>query len=140
MAFYCRLTVAVYYYSRSLFDMSYFYFSVYHWVDVNIRMRMLGLSRATEVQRLNEEMAVELGAEMLGEFVIFSIAASTIYFEYQRSAVKEKLKEEEKQREVLELQQAVTELGIVTEVQTAEIRQLQRTLFDLDERTKKLKR
>lgn len=101
---------------------------------------MLGLSRATEVQRLNEEMAVELGAEMLGEFVIFSIAASTIYFEYQRSAVKEKLKEEEKQREVLELQQAVTELGIVTEVQAAEIRQLQRTLFDLDERTKKLKR
>lgn len=140
MAFYCRLTVAVYYYSRSLFDMSYFYFSVYHWVDVNIRMRMLGLSRATEVQRLNEEMAVELGAEMLGEFVIFSIAASTIYFEYQRSAVKEKLKEEEKQREVLELQQAVAELGIVTEVQAAEIRQLQRTLFDLDERTKKLKR
>jgi len=39
---------------------------IYHWYDVNLRMRMLGIE-TKNVAKMNEEAAVTLGAEMLGE-------------------------------------------------------------------------
>ena len=39
---------------------------LYHWYDVNLRMKMLGV-QTTKVAKMNEEAAVALGAEILGE-------------------------------------------------------------------------
>lgn len=82
-----------------------YFYAVYHWMEVNVRMRMLGLGKAQSVERLSEEMAIELGAEMLGEFVIFSMAAVTVVLEYKRSSKKEALKEEKQKHDFLMLQQ-----------------------------------
>ena len=38
----------------------------YHWYDVNLRMRMLGIE-TKNVAKMNEEAAVILGADILGE-------------------------------------------------------------------------
>ncbi len=38
----------------------------YHWYDVNLRMRMLGIE-TKKVAKMNEEAAVTLGADILGE-------------------------------------------------------------------------
>ena len=38
----------------------------YHWYDVNLRMRMLGIE-TKKVAKMNEEAAVALGADILGE-------------------------------------------------------------------------
>ncbi|CAF4750639.1 unnamed protein product [Rotaria sp. Silwood2] len=39
---------------------------LYHWYDVNLRMRMLGIE-TKKVAKMNEEAAVILGADILGE-------------------------------------------------------------------------
>ncbi|XP_029638072.2 optic atrophy 3 protein homolog, partial [Octopus sinensis] len=105
--------------------------SVYHWAEVNVKMRVMGLGKAKDVQRLNEQMATELGAELLGEAIIFFIAAATIYVEYQRSAMKEQVKEEEKTQKVRRLEYRIQELDIVTDQQEARIRELSRIVLDI---------
>ena len=65
----------------------------------------MGMGKAQHVAKLSDEMAIELGAEMLGEFTIFSIAAITLTLEYQRSAAKEVLKEQQERQQVLNLKQ-----------------------------------
>lgn len=66
---------------------------LYHWLEVNVKMRLLNLGKPAEVPKLNETMAIELGAELLGETIIFGIAALTIVGEYIRQSLKEKDKE-----------------------------------------------
>jgi hypothetical protein len=51
---------------------------LYHWIEVNVKMKLLNLGKPREVKKLNEAMAIDLGAELLGEFVIFSVAAVTL--------------------------------------------------------------
>ncbi|CAI9724081.1 Hypothetical predicted protein [Octopus vulgaris] len=104
---------------------------LYHWAEVNVKMRVMGLGKAKDVQRLNEQMATELGAELLGEAIIFFIAAATIYVEYQRSAMKEQVKEEEKTQKVRRLEYRIQELDIVTDQQEARIRELSRIVLDI---------
>lgn len=40
--------------------------------------------RSVNVPPLNEAMAIELGANLLGEFIIFAIGAGLLIFEYSR--------------------------------------------------------
>ncbi|XP_025105182.1 putative OPA3-like protein CG13603 [Pomacea canaliculata] len=110
---------------------------IYHWMEVNVRMRMLGLGKAQSVERLSEEMAIELGAEMLGEFVIFSMAAVTVVLEYKRSSKKEALKEEKQKHDFLMLQQKLQDLDLICMVQEAQIRELQRSVDALASKSKK---
>lgn len=58
----------------------------YHWMDVNVKMRMLNLGKPREVQKLDEQAAIELGADLLGETVIFVVAAATLTAEYMRQS------------------------------------------------------
>jgi len=44
----------------------------YHWYDVNLRMRMLGIE-TKKVAKMNEEAAVTLGADILGEGMYLEI-------------------------------------------------------------------
>ena len=98
----------------------------------------MGMGKAQHVEKLNDEMAIDLGAEMLGEFVIYSVAAMTIYFEYNRSSSKEQIKEEQHRHEMISLQQKIQELGLTTERQEAQLRELERIVNDLDNRNKSL--
>ncbi|KAL8618342.1 hypothetical protein ACOMHN_047414 [Nucella lapillus] len=105
---------------------------IYHWLEVNFRMRLMGLGKAQSVEKLSDEMAIELGAEMLGEFIIFTVAAGTLLLEYQKSAKKEALKEEREKHQVLILKQKLQDLDLVTAVQEAQIRELQRSVDALE--------
>ena len=116
----------------------YLFYSVFHWFEVNVRLRLMGMGKAQHVEKLNDEMAIDLGAEMLGEFVIYSVAAMTIYFEYNRSSSKEQIKEEQHRHEMISLQQKIQELGLTTERQEAQLRELERIVNDLDSRNKSL--
>lgn len=57
---------------------------VYNWVEVKTKMWALNLGRPTNVPQLNEAMAIELGANLLGEVIIFTIGAGLLIFEYVR--------------------------------------------------------
>lgn len=47
-------------------------------------MWVLNLGKPVNVPQLNETMAIELGANLLGETIIYSIGAGLLIFEYKR--------------------------------------------------------
>lgn len=60
----------------------------------------MNLGKPSKVAKLNEQMAIELGANLLGEVLIFSIAGGLLLFEYNRQSLKEAKKEEVRQAQV----------------------------------------
>ena len=106
--------------------------AVYHRVETTVRMRLLGLEKQTAVKPLNEEMACELGAEMLGEIIIFSICGVVLYFESARQAAKEKAKEDAITYKLNDLKEKTQDLGLTVDRQDAENRQLTRLVHHLE--------
>lgn len=78
-------------------------------------------------------MAIELGSNLLGEFIIFTIGAGLLILEYQRQSRKETMKEEMAIQEKLELQSMLNELAFQAERQDTQIRELTRLLADIGE-------
>ncbi|NXD74833.1 OPA3 protein, partial [Eolophus roseicapillus] len=58
------------------------------------KMRLMGFRGAT-VKPLNEEAAAELGAELLGEAIVFGVGGLCLYLEYARQAGAARRREEE---------------------------------------------
>lgn len=56
----------------------------FHRCEVALKMLLLNLGRPVKVAPLNEPMALELGAELLGELIVFSVAAASLIFETKR--------------------------------------------------------
>ncbi|CAG5133529.1 unnamed protein product [Candidula unifasciata] len=100
----------------------------YHWCEVNVRLRILGLGQAQTVEKLSEKEAIELGGEMLGESVIFLMAVLVLTLEYARAARKEAAKEEKIKQEKKQILGKIQDLETVTEIQAAQIRELQHRL------------
>ncbi|GAB6029264.1 hypothetical protein CHUAL_005031 [Chamberlinius hualienensis] len=99
---------------------------IYHWVEVTVKMRMMNLGKPTDVPKLNEAMAIELGAELLGEGIIFLVAAACLVAEYRRSSNKEREKEERRENQIIEMNQRIEELELRLERQSTRIRGLDR--------------
>lgn len=78
-------------------------------------------------------MAIELGSNLLGEFIIFAIGAGVLLLEYQRQARKETLKEQMIHQEKLELIATLNELAFQAERQDTQIRELTRILAEIGE-------
>lgn len=70
---------------------------LYHWCEVNVKMRLLNLGKPSAVKPLKEAEAIELGAELLGETLIFSVAAGGIVFEYARQSKNSKIEQDMKE-------------------------------------------
>lgn len=112
---------------------------MYHWMEVNVKMRLLNLGKPSEVSKLNENMAIELGAELLGEAIIFCVAVFSITAEYVRSSRSEKAKVAATEERFQSLENNVEELQFIVEQQNAEIRHLNRVYFALEEKVNKVK-
>lgn len=71
----------------------------YHKMEVHLRRRLkngTNLSQIEEAVRpLDEKKAIELGANFIGEFVIFSVAGSVLTFEAIRNRENEKNRRED---------------------------------------------
>ncbi|ESO85427.1 hypothetical protein LOTGIDRAFT_154920 [Lottia gigantea] len=111
---------------------------LYHSFEVKVRLKLLGLGKANHIEKLTETMAVELGAELLGEFIIYSVAAMIIYIEYSRSGSREEAKEQAMIQKDLILERRLQEQGLLIEKLHAEVREMQRFIGDLDTRNKSL--
>lgn len=59
-------------------------FLVYNWCEVKAKMWILNLGKPVNIPVLSQEMAIELGANLLGETVIFVIGAGLLVIEYNR--------------------------------------------------------
>jgi len=103
----------------------------YHRVETTIRMKVLGIGRAKKVKQLDEEQAVQLGADMLGEIIIFTVGTAVIAAEYMRQVRKDASKEDKQNDRLSIVEGKVQELGLTIEQQSAEIRALNRTITSL---------
>jgi len=101
---------------------------VYHFYETNLKMRLLGLGKAKAVAKLNDEAAAELGAEMLGELIVFSVGVLCLTFEYQRQQNKDRSKEEYVTEKLIDLQKSVNLITIQIENQDAKIREMDREI------------
>ncbi|XP_053328669.1 optic atrophy 3 protein [Spea bombifrons] len=100
---------------------------VYHWVEMRAKMRIMGF-RGAAVKPLNEEAAAELGAELLGEAIIFVVGGGCLVAEYARQAANTRRKEEELEARLHEMEQKITSLGLLTEEVDAKVRETERKL------------
>ena len=98
-----------------------------------MRLRLLNMGKAKDVKPLDPELAVELGAEMLGELLMFSVGAGIIYLEYSRQANNAQAKEDVQNSRLRELEQEVREMLLQVETHNAEVRSLLRLLHNRDD-------
>lgn len=103
-----------------------FFLSGYHWLETKVKMRLMGLSGPDKVQPLSEQKAVDVGAELLGESLIFGIATVMLVFEYRRGQRKEETKEDLQNQKIIDLQNQVKELELTLETNSAQVRELTR--------------
>ncbi|KAK1150717.1 hypothetical protein AOXY_G33429 [Acipenser oxyrinchus oxyrinchus] len=101
---------------------------LYHWVDMRAKMRIMGF-RGTHIKPLNEEAAAELGAELLGEAIIFTVGGVCMIAEYARQSANTRHKEEELNDTLQSLQDQMTQLRLTTETLDAQLREVNRRLL-----------
>ncbi|XP_056297091.1 optic atrophy 3 protein homolog [Pseudoliparis swirei] len=101
---------------------------IYHWVEMRTKMRIMGF-RGSTIKPLNEDAAAELGAELLGEAIIFVIGGGCMLLEYSRQATNARHKEEEQNKTITSLQTQLSEVTLATETLDAQLREMKRLLL-----------
>lgn len=102
----------------------------YHWIEMRTKMRIMGF-RGSTIKPLNEEAAAELGAELLGEAIVFLIGGGCMVLEYSRQSANSRRKEEELNATITGLQTQIAELELTTETLDAQLRELHRQLVSI---------
>lgn len=102
----------------------------YHWIEMRTKMRIMGF-RGSTIKPLNEDAAAELGAELLGEAIVFLIGGGCMVLEYSRQAANSRRKEEELTETINSLQTQLGELALATETLDAQVREVNRLLLSL---------
>lgn len=103
----------------------------YNWCEIKMKMYFMNLGTAGKVTPLSETMAIELGSNLLGEGIIFVVAASLLLFEYNRQVRKEQAKEEVRLQELDDLNNNLRDLNLMNEQHSAELRRLTYLVDDL---------
>ncbi|KAK9504759.1 hypothetical protein O3M35_008950 [Rhynocoris fuscipes] len=111
----------------------------YNWCEVKMKMWLFNLGKPVDIPKLNETMAIELGANLLGESIIFSIAAGLLYMEYSRQVRKEAAKEAARKDELSTIHYTIQELYFQAERQDAQIRELMRLIGDIESKIDHIK-
>jgi len=105
----------------------------YHRWETNVRMVNLGLSKPVKgsIKPLNETLAVDLGAEMVGESMVFLIGAAVLYLEYWRQSRKAEKEQKDEENYLKCLSENITNLNIMVEKQDAQLREVNRHVLHL---------
>lgn len=99
-------------------------------------MYLMNLGKPTKVAKLNEAMAIELGANLMGEVIIFSVAGGCLVLEYSRQAAKEAKKEELRLAQIQQFTNDIESLYSTTLRQEVEIQRLEGVVEQLASRAK----
>ncbi|KAF3430846.1 hypothetical protein E2986_08842 [Frieseomelitta varia] len=97
----------------------------YHWAEVNAKIK------PTKVAKLNETMAIELGANLMGEVIIFSVAGGCLILEYNRQVAKEAKKEEARLQQIQLFTNDIKNLNQITSEQESEIQYLHEVIQEI---------
>ncbi|KAI4504699.1 hypothetical protein M0802_000249 [Mischocyttarus mexicanus] len=108
----------------------------YHWAEVKGKMYMMNLGKPTKVAKLNEAMAIELGSNLMGEVIIFSLAGGCLIFEYNRQVAKEIKKEEARAAQIQEFKDNIESLQNNSTQLRSDVDYLQDVIKELAKRAK----
>ena len=105
-------------------------------------MRLLGLQKPKKdkIQPLSENLAIEMGGEILGEIIIYTIAALTVYLEYYRQTHAKVVHELSQEDRLAALEKNIQELVISVDQQRAELLSLTRQLHSNNSNRKALQK
>ncbi|CAF0824900.1 unnamed protein product [Didymodactylos carnosus] len=81
-----------------------------------------------KVAKMNEQAAVDLGADILGEGVIISVAIAGLYLEYWRRSKNDTDKETRALDRLARIEQQLSEVGINLTNQSAKLTELERLI------------
>lgn len=95
-------------------------------------MWLMNMGKPDSIPRLNEQMAIELGANLLGETIVFVSAATLLLMEYSRQARKEMTKEAAREEETEKIFCKLRDLCFQVESQDAQIRRLEHMIAELE--------
>ena len=112
---------------------------MYHNFDVNVKRRLLGLKASDHVQPLNEDAAVELGANLLGEGFLYSFLVGLLIAENMYSTSVSEAKDAEKKKHLKSLEDQVGQCELLVAAQEAELREMHRTIGQLQSEHDSLK-
>ena len=96
-------------------------------------MRWMGTTGPTHVKPLTEEKAAELGAEIIGDTFVYSVAASLIVFEYVRSKKKEQDAEDTQNSQIAKLNDSLRKLE-------REMKDIKKRLGNMDSKQQNIKK
>ena len=97
---------------------------LYHWAEVKVKMYIMNLGRPTKVAKLNETMAIDLGASLMSEVIVFGIGGSLLLLEYNRQLKKEQKKKDAAFEQEKQFLEDIQYLTILTCKQEADIKYL----------------
>ncbi|XP_026742991.1 putative OPA3-like protein CG13603 [Trichoplusia ni] len=103
----------------------------YNWCEVKAKMWILNLGKPVNIPVLSQEMAIELGANLLGESVIFVIGAGLLLFEYNRQSKKESAKEAKREEESKHIADTITDLYFTVQRQQTQLREMERIIYSI---------
>ena len=94
-------------------------------MEVFVKMRLMGVSGPTQVKALSDEKAVQIGAEIIGELVVYTIASSAIIAEYIRSSRKGQAVEETQDQKIAKLHDRLHKLDREVNIVKRKIKQIE---------------
>ncbi|XP_011550542.3 putative OPA3-like protein CG13603 isoform X1 [Plutella xylostella] len=103
----------------------------YNWCEVKAKMWVLNLGKPVNIPVLSQEMAIELGANLLGEGIIFVIGAGLLFIEYNRQSNKEAVKEAKREEEMKHINSTLSDLFFTVQQQQAQLREMERVVVEL---------
>ncbi|XP_063977940.1 putative OPA3-like protein CG13603 [Diachasmimorpha longicaudata] len=108
----------------------------YHWAEVKAKMYLMNLGKPTKVAKLNEQMAIELGASLMGEVIIFTVAGGCLILEYNRQVAKEARREADRQAQLQKFTDDISTLHTVSQQQAKQLEYLTNLLEEMARKTK----
>lgn len=112
----------------------------YHWCEVNVKARLLNLGSPKEVVKLNEQAAIDLGSELIGDVFMFSIGAAAVIAEYARQSRKSSEEKNALESRLRQIEDQTNEFSIVSGNLETRLVKIESSLSDLRELVASMKK
>ncbi|XP_054726883.1 putative OPA3-like protein CG13603 isoform X1 [Anastrepha obliqua] len=101
---------------------------LYNRVEIRTKMWTMKMGKPTNIKPLSEAAAIDLGASMLGEFVLFLICGAAVVSEVSRQVRSERRKREEKIQAAIKLTNNILSMEEAIEQQEEYIKEINKAL------------
>ncbi|KAI3710213.1 hypothetical protein L2E82_39987 [Cichorium intybus] len=103
-----------------------------HRLTTTLQRRIYGHATDVEIRPLNEERAVQVAGDLIGELFVFTVAGGALIFEVQRSARSEAKREEIRKQEIEVMRQRDEDIAKQMEILMKKVDNLEHVIKGKD--------